>query len=242
MAPAQPLDRLETLAVATERARPLALAGERALPVLDALQGLLPEGRLRRGTVVAVGGEAGATALALALGAGASGEGSWAAAVGMPSLGLLAAAELGLVLERLVVIDPSPARWVTAVAALVDAVDLVYLRPTRLTARDARRLKARARERGAVLIPLRPGESGRTLVDAVWPGSVDVRLTVTRTWWTGIGEGGAGHLRARRVEVTVGGRGAATRERRVALWLPGPDGGVGAVPAPARADGGVGAG
>ena len=41
-----------------------------------------------------------AAALALALAAGPSAGGSWAAAVGMPDLGLVAAAEAGIALER----------------------------------------------------------------------------------------------------------------------------------------------
>ncbi|MGH9177562.1 MAG: hypothetical protein ACRD0N_03275, partial [Acidimicrobiales bacterium] len=70
------------------RVQPVALAGERLLPVHPALAGLLPGGGLRRGSTVAV---AGSTSLALALVAGPSGAGSWCAAVGVPSLGLVAA-------------------------------------------------------------------------------------------------------------------------------------------------------
>jgi hypothetical protein len=93
------------------RARPVALATERVLPVASALESLLPGG-LRRGSVVTVGGSVGVTSLALGLVAGASQAGSWcAAAVGdPPTLGLLAAAELGIVLERFpLVVVPSPA-------------------------------------------------------------------------------------------------------------------------------------
>jgi len=78
---------------------------------------------------------------------------------------------------------------------------------------DARRLMARARERGAVLVAL--GQP--------WPESVDVRLTVTAAVWGGLGQGN-GHLEARQVEVVASGRGAASRERRLRLWLPGPQG------------------
>ena len=42
----------------------------------------------------------GATSILLALLAGASAAGSWCAVVGMPSLGLVAAAELGIALDR----------------------------------------------------------------------------------------------------------------------------------------------
>src|SRR4029453_14259220 len=72
------------------------LADERLLPVVPVLQPLLPGHGLRRGTTVAVAGSA---ALALALVAGASAAGSWVAAVGLPDLGIVAAAEAGVALE-----------------------------------------------------------------------------------------------------------------------------------------------
>ena len=201
-----------------ERARPVTLAGERTLPVLPALAGLLPEAGLRRGSTVAVDG-VGATTLALALGAAASAAGSWTAVVGLPSIGLAAAAELGVVLERLVVVDPPPEQWAVVVAALLDAVDVVHASrpPGRVSLGDARRLVARARERGAVLV----GGSG-----ALGPVGADVRLRLGPAEWRGPAAGGAGRLTSRVVEVVAGGRGAAARERRVVLELPGPDGAV----------------
>jgi len=80
---------------------------------------------------------------------------------------------------------------------------------------DARRLAARGRERGAVLVVAGTG----------WTEAVDVRLTVVGSTWEGIGRG-HGRLLARRVEVASTGRGAAARERRRVLWLPANDGGV----------------
>ena len=90
-----------------ERVRPVTLAREQRLPVLGPLEPLLPDGGLRRGITVSVGsapGIGGATSLALALAAGPSISGSWVAAVGVPSLGLAAAAELGIDLERFVLV------------------------------------------------------------------------------------------------------------------------------------------
>jgi hypothetical protein len=129
------------------------LAGERLLPVVPALQPLLPGRGLRRGSTVTVSRSA---ALALALVAGASAAGSWVAAVGLPDLGMVAAAEVGIDLERLALIPAPGARaWPTVVAALLDAVDVVLVRsPPGLSPGQARRLAARARERGAVLVPL----------------------------------------------------------------------------------------
>jgi hypothetical protein len=187
------------------------LADERLLPVVPALQPLLPGQGLRRGTTVAVGRSA---ALALALVAGASAAGSWVAAVGLPDLGIVAAAESGIALERLTLVPaPGPRSWATVVAALLDAVDVVLVRsPAGLPAGQARRLAARARERGAVLVPL-----------GAWSAPADLRLAVVASDWHGLGQG-HGSLQARRVEVVATGRGAATRERRLPLWLPAPDG------------------
>ena len=211
------------LPMVAARTRPVALAREALLPVLPALEGLLPEPGLRRGTTVGVGGGPGATSLALALGAAASAVGSWAGAVGLPSLGLEAAGELGVALERLLLVEPPPDRWATVVAALLDAVDLVHIAlPPRVRLGDARRLAARARERGAVLVVHAPGAVGT----GAWPEAPAVRLTVAESAWEGPAGGGAGRLHARRVEVVGGGRGAAARPRRAALWLPDATGSV----------------
>jgi hypothetical protein len=214
------------LGVLAERVRPIDLARDKRLPVLEPLEVLLPGSGLRRGTTAAVDarpGVAGATSLALALAAGASQAGSWVAAVGLGSLGLVAAAELGVAFERLALVaDPGRERagWASVVAALVDGFDVVLVAADcRLRAGDARRLAARVRERGAVLVTVGgelPGERS------------PLRLTVTSSWWEGLGEGW-GHLRGRRVTVEAAGRGEASRGRRAELWLPGSDGTVATV-------------
>ncbi|MCY3619228.1 MAG: hypothetical protein F4Z00_11240, partial [Acidimicrobiaceae bacterium] len=78
---------------------PSGAAHERRLPVEEALAPLLPEGSIRRGAAVAVGGH-GSMTLAVALAAEASRRGSWVAAVGMADLGVAALAERGVDLER----------------------------------------------------------------------------------------------------------------------------------------------
>ena len=192
------------------RVAPVALAGDQLLAVLPALEGLVPAKGLRRGSVVGVSGDTGATSLALALLAGPSSAGSWTAVVGMPGLGAVAASELGVDLSRCALVPvPGPA-WATVVAALVDAIDVVAVRPpARVRAADARRLSARARERGAVLVVVGP-----------WPEGPDVRLQVSGpVEWAGLGCG-HGALAARRLPVAGSGRGAAARERRATLELP----------------------
>jgi hypothetical protein len=218
----------EGLGVLAARSRPVAMAGTRTLAVRGALGGLFPEGGIQRGSTVTVGpvgpvgpvaGSPGGISLALALVAAATAGGGWAAAVGLPSLGLVAAGELGVGLERLALVPVPGERWPVVVAALLDGVDLLLLGvpPGRVRAADARRLAARARERGTVLVVSESGSPGG------WPESPDLRLQVTASTWSGLGAG-HGRLHARRVEVAVTGRRAAGRERRVALWLPGPDG------------------
>ena len=186
-------------------ARPVSLAEEHVLPVLPALEPLLPGGGLRRGSTVSV---TGSTSLALALVAGPSAAGSWTAAVGLPSLGLVAAAEAGVALERLALVAAPGDQWPTVAAALLDALDVVLVCPPgRVRVGDARRLVARARERGSVLVST-----------TRWDGA-DVRLTAAATEWDGVGDG-HGHLARRRMEVVATGRGAAAREKRATLWLP----------------------
>lgn len=209
------------LAELAERVRPVTLTREQRLPVLPPLEGLLPGAGLRRGTTVSVraaAGLGGSTSLAMALVAKASITGSWVAAVGLPSLGLVAADELGVALERLVLVAaPERDAWGGVVAALVDGFDVVLLHAGRTRARpaDVRRLVARARERGSVLVQLGPG----------WPEGADVTLEITAARWEGLDDG-YGHLQARKVRVAGGGRGEASRPRRVDLWLPGPSGEV----------------
>jgi len=172
------------------------------LPLASALSDALPTG-LRRGQVVAVQGS---TSLVLALVAEASREGSWTAMIGMPSVGVVAAARRGIELARLALI-PHPGSQAPAVAgACVDGMDVVVMGPRLpLTDADRRRLAARARERGSVLVSAGP-----------WEGA-HVGLTVLRSTWSGLGAGD-GRLRSRELLIEVTSR-AGGPARRVALTL-----------------------
>jgi hypothetical protein len=186
----------------------------RVLPVLPELTGLLPGRGLRRGSTVAVaagrpasGG--GTTSLVLALLAEASRAGSWCAVVGVPTFGAVAAADLGIALDRLALVPYPGPEWATVVAALIDGVDVVVTAvPGPVSASIASRLAARARQRGSVLVPY-----GR------WDGA-DVNLRVLRGAWEGL-EQGRGRLRRREVTVSARGRGAAARPKEVKVWMPG---------------------
>jgi len=189
---------------------------EHSLPVVAALRPLLPGGCLRRGSTVSIGAAGamngngfGATSLLFGLLAEASSAGSWCAAVGLPRLGLVAAAESGVATQRLALVPHPGPDWVETVGALLDGLDIVVLAtPGGVAPRLATRIAARARQRGAVLIAM-----------GAWPGA-DVTLDVVRGSWHGLGEG-VGRLRRREVEVVTSGRGAAARARRALLWLPG---------------------
>jgi len=207
-------------------ARPVALAREHLLPLVAALRGLVPDAGLARGSTVVVDGTGAAVSLALAVAAGPSAAGAWVAVVGRDDLGLAAAAEAGIVIERLALVAEPPAdQWATVVAALIGAVDVVVVGPGhRVRAADARRLAARARERGTVLV-----QAGGRRATGSAPGlEADLRLTVVAAQWQGLGDG-HGHLQARRLTVEASGRRRAARPRRAELWLPDPDGGLTAI-------------
>jgi hypothetical protein len=200
----------EVISLSPMRHRDDVLTGEGLLPVIPALRELLPGG-LRQGSVVTSGDWG---LLALALAAGAVADGAWCAIVGVPSVGVRAAVDVGLNPDRvLLVAEPGPS-WPQVVASLLDGFDIVLLRPPdQPSAQLRRKLEAAARRYGSVLV-----------VAGDWPGAQS-RLLVTDTRWIGIGTG-HGRLRARKAQVVASGRGAGERPRSAWLWLPGPDGAV----------------
>ena len=208
-----PVVPASTLPASVLRERLDVPGGRPPFPVAEPLALLLPGGGLRRGSVVAVHGS---TALLLALLAAATAQGAWAAVIGVGDLGVLAAAEVGVAVRRLALVPrPGPDPALVA-AALLDGVGLVALAGADRVPSGARRsLAARARQRGAVLLPL-----GR------WPGA-DVDLNCRAEAWYGA-EAGHGRLRSREVVVCAVGRGAAARPRTARLLLPGPGGVVAA--------------
>jgi hypothetical protein len=196
------------------RSRPVTLAREQSLPVAGRLGELLPQGALQRGTTVVVEGArgAGATSLAFTLAAAVTATGEWAAAVDVDgTLGLEAAAAAGVALERFAVLrQVSRERWATTVASLLDGIALVLAEvPRHVRVGDARRLVARARERGAVLVAVPvPG--------ATWPVDAALRLVAEGGHWSGLVRGG-GLLDGRELRVGVSGKGAAARPREAQL-------------------------
>ncbi len=212
------------LAGLIERTAPVGLAHERLIEVSEELESLLPLGGLRRGSTVAVGGPA-AMSLTLALCAKASHDGAWVGMVGLDSLGLRAADEYGLALDRLFLVAAPPDRqWAEIVAIVAEGAELVVARPPkRFMPGDVRRVQARVASRGAVLVFVddrRLSNDAEADLGAGW--SPEVRLVTHPLAWEGVGEG-HGRLVGRRVVVSVSGR-RNTRPHRVELLLPGPQG------------------
>ena len=188
------------LTALAERVAPVVLAHGRTLAVPDMLVGLFPDGGLVRGRVLACDGPA-STSLALTLAAPTVAAGSWLATIDIPTLGLDAAAELGVPLERIVGVHSGAgpertARWPALLAATLDGIDVVITTvPPDLTAAVARALAARIRQRGAVVLVV--GAPDALACDGV--------LRADSPEWCGLGDG-FGHLRRRRVTVSASGR------------------------------------
>jgi hypothetical protein len=179
----------------------------RHLPAHPRIAELLPWSGLRRGAAIEVTGSA---SLLLAVVAGAMRDGGWAAIVGLPEFGMVAAAEHdGMDLRRLGLVPAPGPDWPRVVGALIDGVDLVVVAPPGAPSADiARSLSARARKAGTVLVAARPG----------WPGA-DLILHATGRHWTGLGQG-RGRLRRLELDVRVTGRGAALRPKTARLPMP----------------------
>ncbi len=188
-----------------ETLSPPAPGGTSPLPVHPSLAALLPGGVLPVGGTLSVQGS---TSLLLGLLGAASRAGAWTVFVGAPAVGMLAAVDAGVVLERVgLVPEPGPDSP-AVVAALLDGIDVVVVGPgAALLDSDRRRLAARARERGAVLV-----STGR------WPGAHVTLDARGGTWW-GV-DRGAGWLRRRTVSVLRTGRGAAARPVELEVEVP----------------------
>ncbi len=178
----------------------------KVIPVVAPLAAVLPRGGLAPGSVVSVRGH-GATSLLFTLLSGPPD--AWSALVGMPGVGLAAAAEFGVDLDRVVVIPEPGPDVLQVLSILVDGVDMiaVALPPTARPSPSRQRvLTGRLRQRGAVLLVLGP-----------WPGA-DLVLTARWVSWGGLGQG-HGRLRDRELVVEVGGRGAAAARTQQAVLL-----------------------
>ncbi|WP_329108707.1 hypothetical protein OG792_08670 [Micromonospora sp. NBC_01699] len=131
--------------------------------------------------------------------------------VNVPSFGCVAAQELDIRLEALALVPQTGAAWADAVGALVTGMDAVLVATsTQVPGELARRLAAKARQHRCTLFTLGPA----------WEGS-DVRVSVRRQEWLGLGQG-RGRLGSRRLTLVASHRPHA----ELVLWLPTEDGRV----------------
>ena len=183
--------RSETVAelkarIASMQARTL---GVRTLPTAPEVAPLLPGGALRSGVAYAAPGS---LALAMLLLAGPSGAGAWCGVVGVPEFGVEAAAELGVALDRLVLVPDPGEHWLAVTAQLAEVLPIVLVRPPDrgATPAETSRLASRLRQRDATL-----------LVAGPWAGA-EATLETTGGSWSGIGTGW-GYLAGRELDVVV---------------------------------------
>jgi len=210
-----------------DRVKPVVLARENVLSISGPLAAVVPDGSLRRGSTLTIAGS-GATSVALELVSGASRAGSWTALVGLHDVAPVAVLEAGLNPERVAFINPGQsARHADVIAALVGAVDLIMV-DARLSLRqqEIRRLGARLRECGSVMVVVMPGTDPLTLrctgeIGSAW--TADVALMVEAASWQGP-DRGHGHVQSRRISIETLGRGRAAGGRRHVFEFPSGEG------------------
>ncbi|MDT0157565.1 hypothetical protein Q9R19_08020 [Microbacterium sp. ARD32] len=190
------------------------------LPVPAPLRELLPGGGLQTGTVYSASPS---PSLLFALMSAVSQRGSWCAAVGMPTLGIEAAASFGIDLSRLILVPSPGERWLAVVSALAEVVPLIALAPgSRVRDADAARLAARLRDRGCTVLATTSEPS-----PSPWPQSEGL-ISLHDPHWSGLGTGW-GLLSDRTVTITAQTR-QSPRPQSLRVQLPGGLGGIEAVP------------
>ncbi|NNN01968.1 MAG: hypothetical protein HKL86_09085 [Acidimicrobiaceae bacterium] len=191
--------------------RPVTLAKTRTLPLGEPWNALVPDAGLRRGSTVVVQAPPGRGGLSLALSllSESSARGHWSAVVGVDDPGVVAIADLGVDLRRVLFVPRPRGAWAESCADLLDGVDLLIVRPpSRVAHGAARRLMDRVRERGTVLIAL-------TESAAPWPLPAELTFDVTAAHWAT-----SSRLDARLLTVRITGRGQAGRAREHVVVLP----------------------
>lgn len=137
--------------------------------------------------------------------AAVTGAGGHAAAVGLPRLGLLAAAEMGARLDRLALIPDAGRDAAEVAAVLLDGMDVVVLDLGGATvpAARARVLAAKARGKKAVLL----------VTGGSWPVP-DLSLKTRVTGYSGLGAG-SGRIRSIGLDIEVRAEAGAPRRSRL---------------------------
>lgn len=154
------------------------------IPTPTPLQQILPG--LRPGSSVSTGSS---TSLLIALAAAAMGEDSWCAIIGMPTLGLGAARDLGLDPTRIALLPEPGTHLREILSAMIDGLDVVVIGCS-TTEQVWRAATSRARAQDTLLLAADP------------PGRADLRLSVGHVRWRGL-KAGSGRLRHHDVTVSV---------------------------------------
>lgn len=232
------------------------MAAERVVPVDPVLAGVVPHGLVQGSTVACAGGAA--TSLALLLVAEASRRGAWVGVAGLPGLGVQAAGEAGVDVERIVAVRDRPApvgRGGPAgsvggagraggaggadgrAGAGYDDGTWGQVLAAMIDGFDLVLLGPGVQVRAATArrVQARAQARGAVLVLAgdVDGFGADVQLRADARW-DGLGDG-HGHLRARHVRVQAHGR-RVHRPLRDELWFPAADGTIRSVHAVAAPD------
>jgi len=205
---------------------PVVLAKELLMPVPEVFHQVLPGTGLQRGWTTHVAGSASGGVFAWAMLSEVTRSGGWVAAVDIPGISLAAASEVGVSVERVLVISGVDAQsWAATMGALIGSVDaVIYGAPRhRIQPSAHRKLVSRCRERGTVLMQLTCGHSTRQ--SSPPPVEADISFEVQPVRWAGLGKG-YGRLESRTISVSVSGRRAQGRVRRGTFMLPDVDGSV----------------
>ena len=164
-----------------------ATANPRVFPVHESLESLFPQGGLLAGAIYSVDFS---TSLLWSLVAEATQKGTWCAVVGMPDLGLAAAEELGVNVDRLVLVPSPGSQWMAVLGALIDVVGVCALGPfPSPSERALSTLYGRLRERQSTV-----------LVRSAWPRA-EATLSAEHRW-EGL-EAGRGLLRQHHLRITA---------------------------------------
>lgn len=123
------------------------------LPVSSHLSPLFPAGGLERGHVYSCRGDAWLSVM-YAMIARPTQEGSWVAVVNLDFMAPLSASEHGVALHRVLCVDAGhdAGVWTQVVGACIDGVDVVVVHRPQCHSGDIRRLEARMKAHGTIMI------------------------------------------------------------------------------------------
>lgn len=123
------------------------------IPVAPELAALFPSGGLERGHVYGCRGDAWLSLMYVLI-AQSTQEGSWVSMINLDFVAMMSAQEQGVALQRVLCVDAKgdAAVWTHVVGACVDGVDIVVVYRPQCRTSDVRRIEARLKAHGSILI------------------------------------------------------------------------------------------